>query len=117
MNRLFMRSLGIIFFLLSVANVLFAQTGANGVISGKVADAVSGKPVDFASLALVDAVSGKTVKGGQSAADGSFAFRALPLGTYTLKVSFLGYQPLDREGISLTQPKPNVNLGILKLAM
>ncbi|PRY54268.1 outer membrane receptor protein involved in Fe transport [Arcticibacter pallidicorallinus] len=117
MNRLFMRSLGIIFFLLSVANVLFAQTGANGVISGKVADAVSGKPVDFASLALVDAVSGKTVKGGQSAADGSFAFRALPLGTYTLKVSFLGYQPLDREGISLTQPKPDVNLGILKLAM
>ncbi|WP_181276662.1 TonB-dependent receptor domain-containing protein [Arcticibacter pallidicorallinus] len=112
-----MRSLGIIFFLLSVANVLFAQTGANGVISGKVADAVSGKPVDFASLALVDAVSGKTVKGGQSAADGSFAFRALPLGTYTLKVSFLGYQPLDREGISLTQPKPDVNLGILKLAM
>jgi len=112
-----MRSLGIIVFLLSVANFVFAQAGANGVISGRVTDAVTGKPVDFASLAIVKSGSGQTVKGGQSAADGSFTFRSLPLGTYTLKVSFLGYQPLNRENISLTQQKPEVTLGSVKLAM
>lgn len=117
MNRLFMRSLGIIVFLLSFSNFVFAQAGGAGVISGRVNDAVTGKPVDFASLAIVDSGSGQTVKGGQTAVDGSFTFKALPLGTYTLKVSFLGYQPQNREGIILSQQKPEVNLGAIKLAM
>lgn len=112
-----MRSLGIIVFLLSLANFLFAQGGTGGAITGKVTDAATGRAVDFASLAVVDQTSGKTVKGGQTAADGSFSVKALPLGTYTLKVSFLGYQPFTREGINLTQQRPAADLGAIKLTM
>lgn len=117
MNRLFMRSLGIIVFLLSVASFVFAQAGGNGEISGRVNDAVTGKAVDFASLAIVDAESGQTVKGGQTSANGSFSFKGLPLGAYTLKVSFLGYQPVNRESIVLSSLKPQVNVGVIELSM
>lgn len=117
MNRLFMRSLGFLIFFLSVSNFLFAQAGTGGAISGKVIDATTGKPVDFASLAVVEAASGRTVKGGQTAGDGSFSIKAVPFGTYSLKISFIGYQPYTKADITLSQQTPSINLGSVKLSM
>ncbi|WP_207533567.1 outer membrane beta-barrel family protein [Desertivirga arenae] len=93
-----------------------AQTGSEGSIRGKVVEANTSKPVDFASVVVVDPESGKTVKSTRSGTDGDFVFSNLPLGNYTLKISFVGFNPFSRTGLVLSQTTPLINLGAIQLS-
>lgn len=68
------------------ANTSFAQNSIKGrVLSG-------GKPVEFATVALL-----KTKLGTTTNADGNFQLNKIPSGKYTLAVSFIGYENHRRE--------------------
>ena len=64
---------------------------ANVAITGRVADR-DGHPVSGATVTLVEARQAVTSK-----ADGSFAFPAVPAGTYTLIARRIGYAPAARQ--------------------
>ena len=66
---------------------LGAQTGR---ITGTVS--AEGTPLDYATITLK-----MTNHGTYSEEDGSFALANIPPGTYTLHISFLGYQPYEEE--------------------
>ncbi|MBU6119971.1 TonB-dependent receptor domain-containing protein [Hymenobacter siberiensis] len=99
--------------LLAISHLSFAQQGpptgarpasaaparaAAGRISGTVTDATTGKPISYATVAVLDA-AGAPVNGGVAGDDGKFVLAGIPAGTYTVQISFLGYKNEDRPGV------------------
>ncbi|GAB3825347.1 outer membrane beta-barrel family protein [Hymenobacter jeollabukensis] len=64
-----------------------------GRISGVVQNAASKQPVEFATVALLATGSEKAVLAGACDEKGAFVLGNVPVGEYTLAVSFVGYQP------------------------
>ena len=87
---------------------------ATGRITGAVTDAATGKPVSYASVAVLDE-AGKPVNGGVCGDDGKFVLPGIPAGTYTVQVSFLGYQNVTRAGVVVAAGQA-ADLGTLPLA-
>jgi outer membrane receptor for ferrienterochelin and colicin len=86
---------------------------ATGRITGTVTDAATGKPVSYATVAVLDA-AGKVVNGGVCGDDGKFVLAGIPAGTYTVQVSFLGYKNEERASVAVPAGGP-VELGSLVL--
>lgn len=89
-------------------------SGGQSAIQGALVDAVSGLPVAGASVSAEAGVGAGTSPGPTvSDAQGQFSFTSLAAGSYTLKVSRAGYQPLTLSvGLAASQ---TAALGLLKL--
>jgi outer membrane receptor protein involved in Fe transport len=90
----------------------FAQ--GNGKISGIIVDNGSNQPVEFATVALLDA-SGKTIDGTIADGKGKFTIIKVADGNYTINISFIGYQTFT-QSVVLAAKKNDINLGLIKLA-
>ncbi|MDR0363790.1 MAG: carboxypeptidase regulatory-like domain-containing protein [Bacteroidales bacterium] len=75
----------------------FAFSQGAGSLFGVVTDRESGEPIPFANVAIM--ANGAIVTGAQTDYDGKYAIRAINPGTYTLRVSSIGYQTVDIQGI------------------
>ncbi|SHI83868.1 Outer membrane receptor for ferrienterochelin and colicins [Hymenobacter daecheongensis DSM 21074] len=106
-----LRCLGLLLVLLPFT-LRAQQTGS---VTGALLDKSSGQPLPFATVVLLRAQDSSFVQGTQTAENGTFAFSKATLGSYLLRASVLGYQPL-RKAISLTAAAPNAQLGPLRLA-
>jgi outer membrane receptor protein involved in Fe transport len=82
---IYMKRLAFIFFLYQAA--LFA--GVTGKISGVITDAGSGEELIGANIIIEG-----TSFGAATGANGSYVILNIPPGTYTVKVSYLGYEPV-----------------------
>ncbi len=71
--------------LLLVSTFCFSQT-----LRGKITDAKTGEPLLSASVSLQ---SGKEILGTRAGLDGSFVFKTLSPGDYTVQVQYIGYKP------------------------
>ncbi|WP_170214092.1 TonB-dependent receptor domain-containing protein [Hymenobacter nivis] len=91
-----------------------APTRVAGRLTGTVTDGANGKPVSYASVAVLDA-AGTPVNGGVCGDDGKFVLPGIPPGTYTIKVSFLGYQDITRPGVVVPAAGGVVALGTLPM--
>jgi hypothetical protein len=95
------RSLVPALFLFAVA--LPALADDKGTITGKVSDKKTGHALPFANVAIPAAQ-----KGGLTDSEGRFTISGVPVGTYELKVQFLGYHPESRPGVVVVAGKPTV---------
>jgi len=84
-----------------------------GKITGTVLDTSTNVPVEFATVVLKDAKTDKEVNGTLTDADGNFKLTEIPTGTYTLVLSFIGYETKKVTGIELTPKKPDENLEVI----
>ncbi len=91
-----------------------APARAAGRLTGTVTSSSTGKAVAYASVAVL-AEAGTPVTGSVCGDDGQFVLPGLAPGTYTLRVSFLGYQDLVRPGIVVPAAGGTVALGTLLL--
>ena len=91
-----------------------AARAATGRITGTVTEAGSGKPVSYATVAVLDG-AGKVVNGGVAGDDGKFILAGIPAGTYTVQVSFIGYKNEERTGVVVAAGGPT-DLGTISLA-
>ncbi|MFC6998826.1 outer membrane beta-barrel family protein [Rufibacter roseus] len=93
-----------------------APSNAGGTISGTLTDSISGKPVEFATVALLKSGNTTAVAGTMTDAQGKFYFQNVPFGTYIMSFSFIGYKSKTSQAFSLTPSKPNVKLGNVSFA-
>ncbi|MEJ6980852.1 TonB-dependent receptor [Pedobacter sp. P351] len=94
-------------------NAVSAQI-AEGRISGTIIDAGTKKTIDFATIALLNS-SRQTIKSAQSDADGKFSMSSLPFANYSLKISFIGYQPFSKDSIAISPQNSQIDLGTISL--
>ena len=70
--------------------ILVSKSVGAATLSGYVTDASNGESLPFANVALKD-----TGLGAVSNSNGYFAINNVPEGTYSLVVSYIGYQPFE----------------------
>jgi outer membrane receptor protein involved in Fe transport len=87
----------------------------NGKIAGILTDSTTGKPVEFATIALLNSETNKPIDGATSDEKGKFVLNRLAPGTYRLQYSFIGYRDKRSELITVSKGT-DLNLGSVKLA-
>ncbi|MDP1621041.1 MAG: TonB-dependent receptor [Bacteroidales bacterium] len=102
-------------FLALTPATLCSQTKNTGIVSGKVLDALSQKPVEYANMVLLDTLTGKMVTGVVSDSNGLFLMTGVPFGSYILEYSFIGYEKQRSKPFTISRKQPKVELGSLKL--
>ncbi|GAA4031026.1 outer membrane beta-barrel family protein [Hymenobacter glaciei] len=100
--------------LLLLAGSLGAQAQTTGRIDGTLLDAASQQPLPFAGVVLLRASDSTFVTGAQSLESGAFALEKVPLGSYVLKATVVGYRTGLR-AVSLTAAASELHLGPLRL--
>ncbi len=93
-----------------------APQQANGKIEGLVLDSASSKPVQFATISLISAATGKPVDGTITDDRGRFTLTRVAYGTYSVSVSFIGYETSTRKNVTLSDQNPDVELGRILLS-
>jgi outer membrane receptor protein involved in Fe transport len=89
--------------LILISAALPALADDKGTISGKVSDKKTGHALPFANIAVPAAQ-----KGALTDSEGRFTISGVPVGTYDLKVQFLGYKPETVPGVVVAVGKPSV---------
>jgi outer membrane receptor protein involved in Fe transport len=101
-----------LFTLFAVACSLVSAANYNEVnskITGVVIDSVTSKPVEFATVALVDA-AGKTIDGTVCDDNGKFEINKVAPGSYTIKITFVGFDAKEI-AVKIEDKKDNTDLG------
>ncbi|MCS3633277.1 outer membrane receptor protein involved in Fe transport [Salinibacter ruber] len=96
---------------------VLAQDEPAGVLTGRVVDAASDAPLQDATVALWKNTGGDStlVRGTVTGPEGRFTIEDVALGSYTLRISFVGYTTERRPN---TQPAPSpdeADLGTIRL--
>jgi outer membrane receptor protein involved in Fe transport len=86
-----------------------------GQIEGRLADSTSGAAVASGSITIRRQGDTTFVGGALPKADGTFRVDGLAPGQYTLRFRAIGYAPVTMNGLVVTDEKPVVNVGTLKL--
>ncbi|TXG36741.1 TonB-dependent receptor [Seonamhaeicola maritimus] len=90
----------------------FAQKGS---IQGTIVDSDSNDAIPFATIVVLKSNTTETVSGAISSDNGQFNVENMAYGSYTVQISFIGYQTNTIENIILTNSSPNANLGTVAL--
>ena len=83
----------------------------NAKISGIIIDSTTNKPVEFASIALIDPASNRPVDGTVCDEKGQFTLSKVPAGTFRLLVSFVGYKNKAIPSVTIDGRRQDLNLG------
>ena len=92
-----------------------AQTTGNGKISGRIIDAQTNETIPFASALLLDRKTKANVKIIQTDVNGAFTITNIPNGVYTFKASYVGFQTMVRDSVSISNTVKTVNFGDIKM--
>ncbi|HWV67845.1 outer membrane beta-barrel protein [Chitinophaga sp.] len=82
-------------------------------ITGKVADIVTGKPIEYASVVLLKQADSSMVTGAYTTPTGTFSLNNITPGIYVVRVTFMGYEKLEK-AVRVTEGK-NTFAGTLRL--
>ncbi|WP_316769480.1 outer membrane beta-barrel protein [Pedobacter frigiditerrae] len=93
-----------------------ANAAEKGIIRGKVIEEVGALPIPYAAVSLYEGTNEQTLSITQSDENGFFKISNLKVGTYRIKVSYVGYTNLFVNEIIITEKDFDKNLGNLKLA-
>jgi outer membrane receptor protein involved in Fe transport len=72
-----------------------------GSVAGRVTDKRTGHAIPFASVTIPE-----IKKGGLTDSEGNFVITGVPVGTYEVRIQFLGYKPASRPGVVVVAGKP-----------
>jgi outer membrane receptor protein involved in Fe transport len=105
-----------IFLTLSILPFLsYSQARGPGIVTGRIIDSQLKTPVEYANVILRDTTSKEMVKGIVSDSSGFFRIDDVPVGTYVMEYSFIGYKKQQTKAITIDRKKPKVEMGALGL--
>lgn len=90
-------------------------SSAKGIITGKVVDAITKSPIEYATISVYPIGSSKPVNGIITNAKGTFKVDALAQGAYSVAVEFIGYTATKIDSVSITADRTTVSLGNIEL--
>lgn len=90
------KSLLLLFAALSAMN----SFGQNGRIVGRIYDQINNEPLSFATVQIVELSIGAVTD-----IDGNYKIENIPQGTYTVRASFTGYEPITLSEILVTSAR------------
>ncbi|QKZ12936.1 TonB-dependent receptor domain-containing protein [Spirosoma sp. KUDC1026] len=90
-------------------------TKGNGKISGVLIDSVSNKPVEFATIALLNPETNKPIDGTTTDVDGKFSMTKVAPGKYRLLYSFIGYKD-KRSNLITIERGTEIDLRSIKIS-
>ncbi len=114
-----MRRFYILFFAIIFSFSAVAQNNTpnnNGKISGRVTDASTKLPVDYATVSIFTPGSTSPINGASTDPKGNFKIDNLPFGTYTVTVDFLGYTKQTINTVTISSTNKSVALGTIILS-
>jgi ferric enterobactin receptor len=85
-------------------------------ISGNLTDSLTHEPIPFATVALIDQQTKAPVKGIQTDSIGHFVLENVPVGTFSLRVSYVGYEDIFKQNMVTNPASGNLNLGTLLMS-
>lgn len=98
----------------SAQNQERSKSGEAGILYGKLLDAQTGKPVEYASVALLRVADSSLVTGMLSKTNGDFRFEGVVQGPYLLRINFIGYTTIFKS-TAVTAKDIVHDLGNIKL--
>jgi len=87
----------------------------NTKIFGTLTDSLAHQPISFATVALINQQTNAPVKGIQTDTSGNFVLENVPAGTFTVRISFVGYKDIFKENILINAATGDLNLGTLPM--
>ncbi|MHA8065470.1 TonB-dependent receptor domain-containing protein [Aquirufa sp. ROCK2-A2] len=83
-------------------------------IVGYLLDSLDNKPVDFASVALINKSTNRPVDGAQADQVGKFVINKVAIGSYKLVISFIGYES-KTIFVEIASKNDDHDLGVIKM--
>lgn len=93
------------------------KISAQGKITGKIVDAQTNEGIPYASAILLDKKTKAVIKIVQSDVEGSFLLGTLPNGIFTFKASYIGFQTMVRDSVSISDAIKEVDFGHIKMKL
>lgn len=84
-------------------------------ISGTVMDAAQNKPVEFATVALLNPKTEKIIGGTTTSESGKFLISGVDAGTYRIVISFIGYENKTINNVNVGPDGGEVALGMVQM--
>ena len=104
----------LIFAICTLTVKLQAQTTTEATVLAKVIDAHSNQTVPYATASILNRKTKAIVKVAQTDVNGNLKITGLPAGVFTFKVSYVGYQTMVRDSMTIGAQK-EINLGTIKM--
>ncbi|MDP4184667.1 MAG: TonB-dependent receptor [Bacteroidota bacterium] len=89
---------------------------SSGVLKGKIIDASSNQPMEYASIALYSAKDSALISGAVTAVDGTFSVKPLKYGQYYAVINFIGFQKQTIKNIQISPNKKLYDIGNIRLS-
>lgn len=93
-----------------------SKATGRGSISGKVIDAETNQPIEYANISIYKMPDSSLVTGTISNARGHFIIEKIPLGDYSVILDFIGYKQKTISDLSVTSEEPDLILQSVKLS-
>lgn len=88
---------------------------ADGIITGKVLEYSTGKPMGYANVVLFSYQDSSIVAGAVTAMDGSFKLEKLPYGRFFVVANFIGFTKETFQDIKINPKKTALDMGVIQL--
>jgi len=95
---------------------LYAQKSGQGIISGIIVEKISGKPLEFASVVLMNSKDTTKFFGTATGSNGEFSFGKIPDGEYRLIYSFVGCEKVELPNLKIDENQAVQDLGKLEIS-
>ena len=109
-----MRLFTLLFLLLFGVQFTYAQA-PSGKIYGTVIDGDNKTPLEYATILLKN-IKSQASMGGLTDEKGRFNVENIPIGTYLLEVSYIGYDSYIQKEFKISPPSLSLSLGEVKLS-
>lgn len=107
---------GTILGILGMPGVFADDTGDFGHVTGFIIDQKSGSPIEYATIAIYNAMDSALITGTVTDPQGSFVTGKIGSGSYYLVVNFLGYEEQRFDGLVIDRRTAELELGRIYLA-
>ena len=87
----------------------YSASGKTGEIFGTIVDSITNESLGYATVIAFKQPANKMVKGMVTADNGNFSLTELPIGDYSLKISFIGYNTKVLDNIKISPNSTTYN--------